>query len=45
VQESGAQGAHSASSDHFIGPRQHVGRIYQADLLAGFQIDNQLEVM
>src|SRR5882724_2583314 len=31
--------------DHPIRPRQHVRRNRQADLLGGFQIDDQLELL
>ena len=31
-------------SDHFIRPHQHVRRNRQADLLGGFQIDDELEL-
>ena len=33
-----------ASSNHLIGPHQHVGRNRQADLLGGLQIDHKLEL-
>jgi hypothetical protein len=33
-----------ALSNHLIRPRQHVRRDRQADLLGGFQIDDQLEL-
>ena len=37
---------HSASSpDHPIRPRQHIRRNRQADLLRGFQIDDELELL
>ncbi len=32
------------SLDHSIGPRQHVGRNRQAELLSGFEIDHQLKL-
>jgi hypothetical protein len=30
--------------DHFVRPRQHVGRNRQADLLSGLEIDDELEL-
>src|SRR5512138_1945661 len=34
----------TASLDHSIRPRQHVGRNGETDLLGGFEIDDQLEL-
>jgi hypothetical protein len=34
----------SVSPDHLIGPRQHIRRNCQADLLRCLQIDDQLEL-
>src|SRR5215471_13724181 len=33
------------SFDHFICPRQHIRRNRQGDLLSGFEIDNELELL
>jgi hypothetical protein len=33
------------SFDHPIGPRQHVGRNRQTDLLGGFKIDDEFELL
>jgi hypothetical protein len=30
--------------DHFIRPHQHVGRNRQADLLGGYQVDDEFEL-
>src|SRR6516165_9405971 len=32
------------SSNHFVRPRQHIGRDRQTDLLRGLEIDHQLEL-
>jgi hypothetical protein len=34
----------AASANHLVGPCQHVGRNREADLLRGFEIDDELKL-